>query len=133
VSISSELPLPVVCSRKTPPSIEQDASSDLSEKTESCLAARRKVLTIKSGEIEERREFHFSALASSPGGALPILSRWRRIVRTSAGSMMTAMSLISEPHRGQRAPQAGPVLDGVHAQSRKISAGSVSNRQKFGF
>ncbi|MCX7028649.1 MAG: hypothetical protein NTU62_00820 [Spirochaetes bacterium] len=31
VSISGELPLPVACSRKTPPSIEQDASSTLSE------------------------------------------------------------------------------------------------------
>jgi len=43
----------------------------------------------------------FSALGSSPGGALPILSRWRRILRTSGGSVMSAMSFISEPHRGQ--------------------------------
>jgi hypothetical protein len=41
------------------------------------------------------------ALGSSPGGTRPILSRWRRILRTPAESVMTAMSLISDPHRGQ--------------------------------
>ena len=49
----------------------------------------------------KREEIQFSVLGSSPGGALPILTRRRRIVRTSAESVMTAMSLISEPHRGQ--------------------------------
>jgi hypothetical protein len=43
----------------------------------------------------------FSALGSSPGDALPILTRWRRILRTSAGSVMIAMRFISDPHRGQ--------------------------------
>ena len=31
---------------------------------------------------------------SIPGGALPILSRWRRILRTPGGSVMSAMSFI---------------------------------------
>jgi hypothetical protein len=46
--------------------------------------------------LSQRRE-----LGSRSGGALPVLMRWRRILRTSAGSMMTAMSFISQPHRGQ--------------------------------
>ena len=37
----------------------------------------------------------------SPGGALPILMRWRRILATSAGLVMTAMSFISDRQRGQ--------------------------------
>ncbi len=39
-----------------------------------------------------------SKLESRPEGALPILMRWRRILPTSTGSVMTVMSYISDPH-----------------------------------
>ena len=51
------------------------------------------------GKIRGRDQF--SELESSPGGALPILRRWRRILRTSGGSVMSAMSFISDPQWAQ--------------------------------
>jgi hypothetical protein len=51
------------------------------------------------GKIRGRDQFN--ELESSPGGALPILRRWRRILRTSGGSVMTAMSFISDPQWAQ--------------------------------
>jgi hypothetical protein len=44
----------------------------------------------------------FSAEASRPGGATPVLIRCGRILRTSDGSVMTASTFIGEPQRLQR-------------------------------
>lgn len=52
------------------------------------------------GGAADSVESHFRELGSRPGGGLAILMRWRRILRTSEGSVMTAMSFISDPQRG---------------------------------
>ena len=52
------------------------------------------------GQVEEASA-QSRELESKPGGALPILMRWRRILQTSEGSVTTAMSFISDPQRGR--------------------------------
>ena len=52
-----------------------------------------------------------------PRRSLPILSRWRRILRTSGGSVMSAMSFISEPHRGQAMASSSHTLASSRARA----------------
>jgi len=61
-------------------------------------SAGRKVSTPRK---PGKGEVQFSEFGSSPGGALPMLTRWRRILRTSEGSVMTAIRLIAFSQRGQ--------------------------------
>jgi len=42
-----------------------------------------------------------SEAGSNPGGERPILTRWRRIFRTSSGTVMTARIRIGAEQRGQ--------------------------------
>jgi hypothetical protein len=91
---------------------------------ETYLAARRKVsIRMARGGCGE---VQFSAHRSSPGGALPILSRWCRIVRTSAGSVISAMSLNSDPHRGQSKESTSETFTISLAQAeRQAACGTV--------
>ncbi len=94
--------------------------------------------------------------ASRPGGAAPVLMRWRRILRICGGSVMTARTRIGEPQRRQRSglslfaaqtaaayeidlvdlckqpSPAGAGLRGGHGQIRRVLGGLGRGAEQAG-
>ena len=62
-----------------------------------------------------------SAASCSPGGAAPVLMRWRRILRTCWGSVMTARTRIWEPQRVQRKGSTSYTFASSRAQAERDS------------
>jgi hypothetical protein len=51
--------------------------------------------------VQSRARNQFSDAGSRPGGGFAILTRWRRILSTCGGSVMTASTLMGWPQREQ--------------------------------
>jgi len=65
-----------------------------------CYSRLRSPWRIRIAHKERQQEsggVQFNDAASDPGGALPISRRWRRVLRTSTGSVIKAMTFVSEP------------------------------------
>ena len=90
--------------------------------------------------VGRRERVQLTADGSSPGGAAPVLIRWRRILRTWWGSVMTGRTRMGEPQRlqefdqeicrGEQARVGPEVRIGLHWVAgggvRECEAGSVA-------